>query len=177
MIEMKNNNLKDSDIFVPVHYAGSYFEINEYFKLNNKNVTIIEDAAQAFATKYNNKISGSFGRMSCFSFHPTKNIHSGFGGLIVFKYKKDFELAKFIYERGTDRSKVISGQKNKYEWVNVGSSFFEMNELSSAVLLSQLEDWDNIYKIKKEIYLTYLHKLDDLIQKKKITIQKNTKRV
>lgn len=176
MVEIKNNNLKNSDIFVPVHYAGSYFEIDKYLKFNNKNITIIEDAAQAFATKYNNKISGSLGRMSCFSFHPTKNIHSGFGGMIVFKYKKDFELAKFMYERGTDRSKVISGQKNKYEWVNIGSSF-EMNELSSAVLLGQLEDWDNIYQIKKEIYLTYLFKLEDLIQQQKILIQKIPKNV
>ena len=161
MADVSKIKFKNNDIFVPVHYAGSYFDFDKYFSLRGNKPVIIEDAAQAFGVKYKNQDAGNFGRMSCFSFHPTKNLHSGFGGMLTFKYKKDFELAQFIYERGTDRSKVISGQKNKYEWVSLGSSF-EMNELSSAVLLSQLEDIKIIQSRKKSIYERYQNNLQSL---------------
>jgi len=161
MADISKVIFKKNDIFVPVHYAGSYFDFDKQFSLVDNKPVIIEDAAQAFGVKYKNLEAGNFGRMSCFSFHPTKNLHSGFGGMLTFKYKKDYELAQFIYERGTDRSKVISGQKKKYEWVSLGSSF-EMNELSSAVLLSQLEDLKIIQSRKKSIYERYQNNLQSL---------------
>ncbi len=170
MIQNKKIDFQPNDIFVPVHYAGSYFDFDKFFQFNSKKITIVEDAAQAFGVKYNNQQAGLFGRFSCFSFHPTKNIHSGFGGMIVFKYKSDFELAKSIYERGTDRNKVVSGQKNKYEWVSLGSSF-ELNELSSAVLLSQLEDINEITEIKKRNFYRYISSLNNLIEYGLISIQ------
>jgi dTDP-4-amino-4,6-dideoxygalactose transaminase len=171
MAETSKLPLKKNDIFVPVHYAGSYFDFDNFFINNNrKDITIIEDSAQAFGVKYKNKLSGNFGRMSCFSFHPTKNIHAGFGGMLTFKNKTDYEQAQYIYERGTDRSKVISGQKKKYEWVSLGSSF-EMNELSSAVLLSQLEDINFIQSRKKDIYELYQKNLQALINEGTISTQ------
>lgn len=162
MADVSKVTFKTNDIFVPVHYAGSYFDFDRHFTSSKNKPIIIEDAAQAFGVKYKNQEAGSYGRMSCFSFHPTKNLHSGFGGMLTFKFKKDYELAQYIYERGTDRSKVISGQKKKYEWVSLGSSF-EMNELSSAVLLSQLEDIDYIQSRRKEIYEIYHNNLQSLI--------------
>ncbi|MDC3103755.1 DegT/DnrJ/EryC1/StrS family aminotransferase [Acidimicrobiaceae bacterium] len=170
MVEINNIDFKKGDIFVPVHYGGSYFDFDKFYEVNNASITVIEDAAQAFGVTYKNQAAGTFGRMSCFSFHPTKNIHSGFGGLIVFNDIEDFEYAKYIYERGTDRNDVVSGQKKKYEWVSLGSSF-EMTELSSAVLLSQFDDFEIITKIKKEIYETYLENLNELIEIGKIKIQ------
>ncbi|MDA7543188.1 DegT/DnrJ/EryC1/StrS family aminotransferase [Acidimicrobiia bacterium] len=171
MAETSKLPLKKNDIFVPVHYAGSYFDFDEFFINNNrKDITIIEDSAQAFGVKYKNKLAGNYGRMSCFSFHPTKNIHAGFGGMLTFQNKRDYESAQYIYERGTDRSKVISGQKKKYEWVSLGSSF-EMSELSSAVLLSQLEDVDYIQSRKKFIYQLYQNNLQALIDEGTIRTQ------
>tara|TARA_B100000902_G_scaffold59643_1_gene66734 strand:+ start:15487 stop:16605 length:1119 start_codon:yes stop_codon:yes gene_type:complete len=170
MLEIKNLNLKPTDVLVPVHYAGSYFNFESYFKINNKKITVVEDAAQAFGVKYKGRWAGSYGRFSCFSFHPTKNIHAGFGGMILFKNKSDYLSALSLYERGTDRSKVILGQKKKYEWVSEGSSF-ELNELSSAVLLSQLEDMNKIIKIRKNIYEKYFESLEKLIDSEIIKVQ------
>ena len=170
MADVSKVSFKKNDIFVPVHYAGSYFDFDKYFSSTDNKPVIIEDAAQAFGVKYKNLEAGNYGRMSCFSFHPTKNLHSGFGGMLTFKYKKDYELAQYIYERGTDRSKVISGQKKKYEWVSLGSSF-EMNELSSAVLLSQLEDMNVIQSRKKSIYEIYQNNLQSLINNGTVSTQ------
>jgi len=170
MVEMQKVDFKKNDIFVPVHYAGSYFDLDKFLEINNIDLTVVEDAAQAFGVSYKNSPAGSRGRMSCFSFHPTKNVHSGFGGLLVFKEEEDFEYAKYVYERGTDRSEVISGQKKKYEWVTLGSSF-EMTELSSAVLLSQLDDFEKIHNIKKNIYSAYSQNLSHLVSAGYIKIQ------
>ena len=167
-------SIKGRDALCLVHYANSSSEIS-YAKKLNFNI-LIEDAAQSFNAKYDNKLLGTFGDFGCISFHPTKNIHSGFGGLFISKSKADLERAKYIYERGTDRSKVVAGLKNKYEWVSTGSSF-EMTELSAAVLLSQLEDYEKIFNIRKEIYHSYLKGLSGLVELKHIEIQEISKRV
>ena len=169
-IDLNNvNSKKETDGLCLVHYANSSSELNQAKKLNFN--YLIEDAAQSFNVKFNNKLLGSFGNYGCLSFHPTKNVHAGFGGLFLAKSKSDLEIGKYIYERGTDRSKVLSGLKNKYEWVSTGSSF-EMTELSAAVLLSQLEDYEKIFEIRKEIYLTYVNGLSKLIKHNHIEIQK-----
>jgi len=160
---------KKNDALCLVHYANSSSEISHVKKLNFK--FLIEDAAQSFNVKYKNKLLGTFGNYGCISFHPTKNVHSGFGGLFLAKSKADLEIGKYIYERGTDRSRVVAGLKNKYEWVSTGSSF-EMTELSAAVLLSQLEDYEKIFRIRKEIYQTYLEGLSNLVNLNLIKIQK-----
>ena len=88
-----------------------------------------------------------------------------------FKDNDEFELAKTIWERGTDRNKVISGQKNKYEWVSLGSSF-QINELSASVLLSQLEEESTIRNVREEIYHTYKNILEDIELAEYMTTQK-----
>ena len=146
--------LKENETLVSVNYANSTFDYPKNF--NNK---LIEDAAQSFGVTYNNQPVGTFGKYGCVSFHPTKNLHGGYGGLIIIKDDKEYEIAKTIWERGTDRNKVVSGQKNKYEWVSLGSSF-QITELSAAVLLSQLEQESSIKELRKEIYNTYMSFLE-----------------
>jgi len=167
-------SIKENDALCLVHYANSSSEISQAKKLNFN--VLIEDAAQSFNVKYDNKLLGTFGDFGCISFHPTKNIHSGFGGLFISKSKSDLEKAKYIYERGTDRSKVVAGIKNKYEWVDTGSSF-EMTELSAAVLLSQLEDYEKIFKIRKEIYQSYQKGLAKLVELNHIELQEINQRL
>lgn len=168
-IDLEKLNLSEkNDALCLVHYANSSAEISHAKKLNFN--FLIEDAAQSFNVKYNNKLLGSFGNYGCVSFHPTKNIHAGFGGLFIAKTKGDLEIAKYIYERGTDRTKVVSGLKNKYEWVSTGSSF-EMTELSAAVLLSQLEDYDKIFQIRKEVYLSFFEGLSNLVENNHLELQ------
>ena len=142
-----------NNILVPVHYGGYSVDMSGY-KDFKKNGTIIEDAAQGIGTTWDNKQVGLFGSLSAISFHHTKNIQGGYAGLLTVNDSKYIEKAKFIYERGTDRSKVISGIKNKYEWVEIGSSF-QVPDILSAIIYAQLEDYDQIIKRRKKIHNFY----------------------
>lgn len=166
MIVDKNIKLNNNEFCVVVHYSNSCFEF-----LNEVNSNLIEDAAQSFDAKFKGKYLGTYGKYGCISFHRTKNIHADLGGMIILNDNSLFDEAKYIYERGTDRSEVIAGNKNKYQWVIKGSSF-QITELSSALLLSQLEEKNKIKEIRKEIYLTYREKLNDLVKNELIIIQK-----
>jgi len=166
LIVNKKKLLNKSDILVVVHYANSCFDFDKEINSN-----IIEDAAQSFDAKLNNKYLGTFGKYGCISFHRTKNVHSDYGGMVILNDNSYFDEAKYIYERGTDRSEVIAGNKNKYQWVQKGSSY-QISELSSALLLSQLEDKDIIREIKKNIYFEYEERLSDLVDAGLINIQK-----
>ena len=148
-----------NNILVPVHYGGYSVDMSGY-KDFKKNGTIIEDAAQGIGTTWDNKQVGLFGSLSAISFHHTKNIQGGYAGLLTVNDSKYIEKAKFIYERGTDRSKVISGIKNKYEWVEIGSSF-QVPDILSAIIYAQLEDYDQIIRKRKKInnfYSSYFSK-------------------
>ena len=166
MIVDKNVKINKNEYCVVVHYSNSCFEFS-----NKNNNNIIEDAAQSFDAKFNGRYLGTFGKYGCISFHRTKNIHADFGGMIILNDNSLFDKANYIYERGTDRSEVIAGNKNKYQWVEKGSSF-QISELSSALLLSQLEVKDKIKELRKEIYLTYKEKLTELAKNELITLQK-----
>lgn len=160
MIDFKEASKKASgNILVPVHYGGHSVEMDGVSSFMKKGV-IVEDAAQSLGTKWKNKQVGLFGNLSAISFHHTKNIQGGFAGLISINDKKYLERAKYIYERGTDRSKVMSGLKSKYEWVEIGSSF-QVPDLISAIILAQLEDLDFITKKRKEIYDFYTKYFSD----------------
>ena len=139
------------------HYAGLNVEYIEQLKklCSKKKIFLVEDAAQALNSYHNNKPLGSFGDFSSFSFHETKNVHSVSGGMLVVKEKKYHKLAKFILDRGTDRSKVISGRKNKYEWVTLGSAF-NMTEIHAAMLYDQIKNLEKITLQRKKIYNYYV---------------------
>lgn len=163
---VNNSELNNENILVAVNYANSTFDYKSEFDKN-----LIEDAAQSYGVKFNGKPVGTFGRFGNISFHPTKNIHSGYGGLFILNGDDDFDLATSIWERGTDRNKVINGLQKKYEWVSIGSSF-QMTELSAAVLLSQLESSEKVIKLRSEIYKSYVENLKPLIENQTIRIQK-----
>ena len=160
MIDFKEASEKASgNILVPVHYGGHSVEMDNVSSFMKEGV-LIEDAAQSLGTSWKNKQVGLFGDLSAVSFHHTKNIQGGYAGLISVNNKKYLERAKYIYERGTDRSKVMSGLKSKYEWVEIGSSF-QVPDLISAIILAQLEDFDFITKKRKEIYDFYTKYFSD----------------
>lgn len=145
-------NIKKNDIVVPVHYSGQSINFSNIDNLS-KNI-IVEDAAQGLGTKWKNKQIGTIGDFGAISFHHTKNIQSGFGGLLISKQKEHLETLQYIYERGTDRTKVTQGLKNKYEWVELGSSF-QIPDLLSAVLFAQLEDFEIIIKKRESLFNFY----------------------
>jgi dTDP-4-amino-4,6-dideoxygalactose transaminase len=150
---------------VVVHYAGMACNLDYIQSLAAKhNIALVEDAAQAMDSYYhshNGKMIplGSIGDFATFSFHETKNIISGEGGMLVINNKNYYERAEIIREKGTNRSKFFRGEVDKYSWVDVGSSFLP-SELIAAFLYAQLENLENIQSKRKEIWDSYFQKLN-----------------
>ena len=133
-----------------------------YFK--NKNILVIEDAAQCInafnCTYYDNKIPlGRIGDFSTFSFHETKNLTCGEGGLLVINNSNYKERAEIIQEKGTDRSKFFRGEIDKYGWVDIG--LFLINDISCALLYSQLKNVDLITNKRLSLWNRYYNNLKD----------------
>lgn len=151
---------------VPVHYAGVACDMDAIMELAHKyNLYVIEDAAQAIDNYYisksgEKKALGSIGHLAAFSFHETKNIISGEGGLLAINDEKFSNRAEIIWEKGTNRSAFFRGEVDKYGWVDVGSSFLP-SEIIAAFLWAQLENLDTIQTRRKEIWNTYYNSLQD----------------
>ena len=152
---------------VPVHYAGIACDMDKIMDLADKyNLFVIEDAAQAIDSYYTGrdgirKPLGSIGHMAAFSFHETKNIMSGEGGMLVINDERFFERAEIIREKGTNRSKFFRGEVDKYGWVDIGSSFLP-SDMIAAFLYAQLENLDDIQARRSEIWNAYYEGLKPL---------------
>ena len=145
---------------VPVHYAGIACDMESIMVLAEKyNLIVIEDAAQAIDSFYidrygHAKALGSIGHFAAFSFHETKNIISGEGGMLAINDEKFIERAEIIWDKGTNRSKFFRGEIDKYGWVDTGSSFLP-SEIIAAFLWAQLENLDIIQNKRKLIWKQY----------------------
>ena len=150
---------------VPVHYAGMACDMGPIMELATKyNLFVIEDAAQAIDAYYKNKPLGSIGHLAAFSFHETKNIISGEGGMLVINDERFVQRAEIIREKGTNRSQFFRGEVNKYGWVDIGSSFLP-SDIIAAFLYAQLENLDNIQNRRKQIWNQYYELLLPLQKK------------
>ncbi len=137
---------------VVVHYAGVACDMDIIMDLAEKhNLFVVEDAAQAIDSYYTGKDGkkrplGSIGHLGAFSFHETKNIISGEGGMLTINDEQFMERAEIIWEKGTNRSAFFRGEVDKFGWVDVGSSFLP-SEIIAAFLWAQIE---NLKKIQKK---------------------------
>ncbi len=155
---------------VVVHYAGVACDMDKILSIAQKyNLWVVEDAAQAIDSYYKNIPLGSLGHLSAFSFHETKNIVSGEGGMLVINDEKFAKRAEIIREKGTNRSAFFRGEVDKYGWVDIGSSFLP-SDIIAAFLYAQLENLDKIQVRRKEIWNIYYKGLKDLAQKGKIQL-------
>ena len=166
---------KKTKAIIPVHYAGVACDMEKIMYIANKyNLYVIEDAAQAIDSFHidkfgNRKALGSFGHFAAFSFHETKNIISGEGGMLVINDNFFFERAEIIWEKGTNRSKFFKGEVNKYGWVDIGSSFLP-SEIIAAFLWAQLENMNKIQSKRIKIWETYYEKLNIWAKKQEIKL-------
>lgn len=145
---------------VAVHYAGIACDMDAVMSLANKyNLLVIEDAAQAINSYYKGKALGSIGQLAAFSFHETKNINCGEGGMLAINDGQFIKRAEIIWEKGTNRSEFFRGEVNKYEWIDTGSSFLP-SEINAAYLYAQIENIDHIQARRKVIFDTYYHGLE-----------------
>lgn len=140
---------------VPVHYAGIACDMDVVMQLANKyNLLVIEDAAQSIDSFYKGRRLGSIGHLAAFSFHETKNIQSGEGGMLIINDARFIKRAEIIREKGTNRSAFFRGEVDKYNWVDIGSSFLP-SDIIAAFLYAQLEHIEVIQKKRKEIWKRY----------------------
>lgn len=145
---------------VPVHYAGVACDMDKIMDVAARhNLFVVEDAAQAIDSYYTGRDGvkralGSIGHLAAFSFHETKNIISGEGGMLAVNDMQFAHRAEIIWEKGTNRSAFFRGEVDKYGWVDVGSSFLP-SEMVAAFLWAQLERLDDIQTLRKTIWQNY----------------------
>ncbi|MFT3748916.1 MAG: dTDP-4-amino-4,6-dideoxygalactose transaminase [Agriterribacter sp.] len=142
-------------VIVPVHYAGIACNMDKIMQLAKKySLWVVEDAAQGVDSYFNGNPLGGIGHLSAFSFHETKNVISGEGGMLVINDPTLFERAEIIREKGTNRSAFFRGEVNKYGWVDIGSSFLP-SEITAAFLYAQLEKLEDIQQRRKSLWQRY----------------------
>lgn len=147
---------------VVVHYAGVASDMEKLMQIANRHqIPVVEDAAQAidsyFVKDTNRQALGSFGALSAFSFHETKNIQSGEGGMLIVNDPQLVKRAEIIWEKGTNRAEFFRGEVNKYGWVDTGSSFLPADTIA-AFLYAQLVDIKAIQEKRIQLWNNY-HKL------------------
>lgn len=144
---------------VVVHYAGIACDMDPIMALAHRNgIAVVEDAAQAIDSYYKGKPLGGIGTAGAFSFHDTKNISCGEGGLFITQDHNLAARAEIIREKGTNRSAFYRGEVDKYGWIDIGSSFLP-SDILAAYLLGQLERIDAIQSRRVEIWKRYYDRL------------------
>jgi dTDP-4-amino-4,6-dideoxygalactose transaminase len=155
---------------MPVHYAGQGCAMEEIMDIAQRHsLYVIEDAAQGLGARYDGRYLGTIGHVGCFSFHVTKNVICGEGGAFVTNDDTIAERAEIIREKGTNRSKFLRGEVDKYTWVDLGSSFVP-SDLLSAIALAQLNKMDEIHRMRKTVWERYQEGLRDLEQRGEVIL-------
>ena len=155
---------------VPVHYAGVGCEMDKITDIARRhNLIVVEDAAQGVMAEYKGRALGSIGDYGCFSFHETKNYSMGEGGAILIKDGAKAEEAEIIREKGTDRSRFLRGQVDKYSWVSMGSSYLP-SDMNAAYLYAQLEEADKINDNRLRSWEMYRERLQCLEDEGKVQL-------
>ncbi|MEZ4752544.1 MAG: dTDP-4-amino-4,6-dideoxygalactose transaminase [Bdellovibrionota bacterium] len=148
-------------VVVAMHYAGVCCEMQTYEITEKNSLFLVEDAAHAILSRYQNSPAGSLGDAGCFSFHETKNFTCGEGGALILKSQDLHARAEVMREKGTNRSQFFRGDIDKYTWLDMGSSYLP-SELNAALLWSQFEVADWITRDRLRIWKFYREALKDL---------------
>lgn len=157
-------------VIVPVHYAGVACEMDMIMDIAKRHhLKVVEDAAQGVMSTYKGQALGTIGDFGCYSFHETKNYSMGEGGALVINDPIYNERAEILREKGTNRSKFLRGQVDKYTWVDFGDSFLP-SELNAAHLWAELEKADEINQNRLAAWNNYYQKLKPLAEEGKMEL-------
>jgi len=152
-------------VIVPVHYAGVACEMDTIMNLASRfNLFVVEDAAQGVMSTYKGRALGTIGHLGAYSFHETKNYTCGEGGALLINDERFIEHAEIIREKGTNRSRFLRGQVDKYSWVDIGSSYLP-SEINAAMLAAQLESVVEVNDRRKKLWNFYYESLEPLRKK------------
>lgn len=150
---------------VVVHYSGLACDMDRIMEIaSRKGLFVVEDAAHAIDSYYRGKPLGSIGHFGTFSFHETKNIISGEGGLLMVNDAKYEQRAEIIWEKGTNRAAFYRGEIDKYGWVDIGSSYLPSDAVA-AFLYTQIVRFDRIQAARKKVWWNYFELLKPLEEK------------
>lgn len=160
----------NTKVIVPVHYAGVACDMDKIMDIAKRhNLLVVEDAAQAIDSYYKGRALGSIGHLAAFSFHETKNVISGEGGLLAINDERFIRRSEIIWEKGTNRAEFFRGEVNKYGWCDIGSSFLP-SEIVSAFLWAQLECLEQIQTKRKALWNEYYKLLKPLADAGKFSL-------
>lgn len=155
---------------VAVNYAGFGPDMQALQALcRDHRLVLIEDAAQGIGAFRNGRHYGTFGDFGCLSFHGTKNIVAGEGGALLLDDAALALRAEVLREKGTDRSRFLRGEVDKYTWRECGSSYLP-SEFAAAVLAAQLESAGTITEGRRAVWSRYRAGFSDLLSKGRIRI-------
>jgi dTDP-4-amino-4,6-dideoxygalactose transaminase len=142
-----------------VHYAGVACEMETTLAIARRHgLAVLEDNAHGLFAKYRAQYLGTFGELAALSFHETKNFTCGEGGALLINDRRYIERAEIIREKGTDRSRFFRGEVDKYNWVDIGSSYLP-SDLLAAFLRAQLEYREQIQAARRRIWENYEREL------------------
>ncbi|HEY1581540.1 MAG TPA: dTDP-4-amino-4,6-dideoxygalactose transaminase [Chthoniobacterales bacterium] len=151
---------KNSKAIFLVHYAGVGCEMDPILELAQRHqLAVVEDNAHGLFGKYRGRFLGTLGDLAALSFHETKNFSCGEGGALLINDPALVPRAEIIREKGTDRSRFFRGEVDKYNWVDVGSSYLP-SDLLAAFLRAQFEHREQIESARKNIWETYQRGLE-----------------
>ena len=149
---------------VPMHYAGVGCGMDELSAVARRHgLLVLEDAAQCIFSFFRGKHLGAIGNMGILSFHESKNVHCGEGGALLINDPRFIGRAEIVMEKGTDRSRFLRGEVDRYTWMDVGSSFL-MNELTAAFLFAQLSEVEKITSERLKLWNAYFDAIEPLEQ-------------
>ncbi len=150
---------KRTKAILVVHYAGIGCEMNTILAIARRHgIAVVEDNAHGLYGRYRGRNLGTFGQLAALSFHETKNFSCGEGGALLINDAHFNQRAEVLREKGTDRSRFFRGEIDKYNWIDVGSSYLP-SELLAAFLRAQLEHRDQIQSMRREIWENYAREL------------------
>lgn len=157
-------------VIVVVHYCGIACRMDEIMDIARRHgLLVVEDAAHAIGATYKGRPLGGIGHLGTFSFHETKNIIAGEGGLLIVNDSRFAARAEIIWEKGTNRAAFQRGEVGSYNWVDIGSSFLPA-EMVAAFLWAQLQKYDRIQRLRKNVWMRYFATLQPLAAKGQITL-------
>jgi len=155
---------ENTKVLMVMHYGGVAVDMDKAVAICKKhNIILLEDTAHAIDSYYKGQPLGSFGEFATCSFHETKNISSGEGGLLVINDERYIKRAEIVWEKGTNRSAFSRGEVSKYEWVDVGASFTP-SDMIAAFLYAQLKSMDDIQNTRISIWNRYYNNLKKLAE-------------
>ena len=138
-----------------VHYAGVGCEMDTILAIARRHaIAVVEDNAHGLYGRYRGRYLGTFGQLAALSFHETKNFTCGEGGALLINDARFNQRAEILREKGTDRSRFFRGEIDKYNWVDVGSSYLP-SDLLAAFLRAQLEHREQIQSMRREVWENY----------------------